>query len=144
MRSSIALSLMLLACKTVELATCDGGGEPALEVGEGPRDGFAAYADGGTYEGSGNAIDLAFWTTGLDTTEPISTVVRISVDGGSTTDSIAQLTYQCAEATGNGWTSASALLPPAAVDGSSIRIQVSATDHLSTNAALVLEGTLAL
>ena len=143
MRSSVALSLLLLACSG-DPATCDGGGDPALEIGEGNRDSFVAFPDGGTYEGSNNTIDLALWTTGLDTTQAITTVVRISVDGGATTDSIAALTYQCAEASGNGWTSATALLPPAAADGSAVRIQVSATDHLSTNATLVLEGTLAL
>lgn len=136
--------VLVMACNGGGGGTCDGGGDPFLEVGTGSRDAFAPLQDGDTLEGSGSAIEFSLVTTGLDTTQPITTVVRISADGGATTDSVAQLTYQCSQDVGTGWQSVTASLPSEASDGSALAITVSTTDALRTNAAQELSGTLSL
>lgn len=136
------IGLGCVACSG-EPATCDGGGEPAIEAGMGGADAFVPFGDGDTLEGSSTGLQLDLWTTGLDTTQAVTTVVRISADGGPTQDSIAQLTYNCDEGVGHGWTRVTAALPAEAADGSALDVSISATDAARTNASLELSGTLA-
>lgn len=134
----------VVACSGEEPATCDGGGEPMIELGTGEAEAFAPYTDGDTFDGSSSGLRVSLWTSGLDTTQPITTVIRISADGSPTADSIAQLSYSCDDAVGNGWQQVTAALPGEAVDGSALSITISTTDANQVNAQASLTGTLSL
>ncbi len=119
----------LVACsgddgEMVEPGTCDGGGPVSLELGEGGRSDFVAWSDGdlliaedfgGTF-----SVYVELFTSGLDTREPVTAVVRMSVDGGPTTDAIGQQQLQCDEEVGNGWTGVFAPLPDELQDAGSV------------------------
>ncbi len=115
---------------------CEGAGEPAVWVGSGGASGFSEFAagtvvqvvDSGTY---GFSFDLL--SEGLDTTAPISTLVRYSVgDATETQDLIANLNLQCGDE-GTGWTQVFATVPDAFQDASTIGDLDGMSIDLSTN-----------
>jgi len=114
----LAMVLALAACggddgeaaTPVEPGTCDGGGTLMVELGDGGRSDFAPFADGVELPiiTSGGVVGLQteYWTSGLDTTAGSMTVVaRVSVDGGPTSDGIAQRNLLCDDEVGYGWDS---------------------------------------
>lgn len=131
MRALVAMTLV--ACGSPEPATCDGGGELALEIGAGGRDAFVPYSEGDAIRRAGDAVALELWSSGLDTTAPVNGVVRITSTGGSR-DGIASLTLLCGEP-GHGWTSVQAFLPDDAGPGSAITVRAVLTDARGISAS---------
>lgn len=148
----------LVACggeeEPVEPATCDGGGAPSLELGDGGRSDFLAYGDGASipiesYNDS-YTVYIELWTAGLDTAEPVTAVVRTSVDGGSTKDGTALLQLLCDDEVGNGWTGVWAPLPDdlqseaaaQAADGAPVVITATVTDTAGTTVSTEISGSL--
>ncbi|MCB9674614.1 MAG: hypothetical protein H6737_05815 [Alphaproteobacteria bacterium] len=134
--------IALVACSPdLGPPTCEGGGAPLVEVGDGGQTAFVAFGDGATIptRNTPAQADLELWTSGLVTTAGITAVVRIAADGGPTEDSLATLTFVCAD-TGNGWTNVLAALPASAVSGSSLSIDVTLTDSVGTTASTSIEG----
>lgn len=103
-----ALLFALAACTgdATELPPCEGGGDPSVAVGSGGADGFEPWTDGdevaivmsGRY---GFRMDLS--TQGLDTTSPMTLLVRFTLDGETESqDAGATLTFSC-DGEGPGW-----------------------------------------
>lgn len=154
-----AALVALVACGGEEApgepATCDGGGAPSLALGDGGRTDFTPLGDGASipiesYNGS-YVVYIELWTSGLDTTDPMTVVVRTSVDGGPTADALGQQQLLCDEEIGNGWTGVWAPLPgdlqteaaAQAADGAPVVITATVTDALGTTVSTELSGALA-
>ncbi len=142
-----ALAAVLAACTTTAPPTCDGGGDPLLEIGDGGRDDFMAFADGVTLgtTGSPPGVNLQLQTSGLDTTQNVTAVVRIAADGGPTEDNLAALSLQCesaADGTGFGWASVIATIPSSAGAGSSLQIDATITDWRGISATTGLSANI--
>jgi len=145
MRAIPLIALVLLGCETESYGppTCDGGGEPLLELGDGGRNAFAPHGPGAVLPTRGDPIglDLDLWTSGIDTTQPVTAVVRISVAGGPTEDSLASLTLICADS-GNGWTNVLATLPSGSASGTDVAVEAVLTDWTGVSVTAQLDGTL--
>ena len=125
-------------------ATCAGGGAPLLELGDGGRSAFVAFADGVALPTSTNGLTLEMQTSGIDTTQNVTAVVRIAADGGPSEDSIAALSLQCesaADGTGFGWAGVIASLPASTVEGSAIDIEAVITDWRGITATTSLSAS---
>jgi hypothetical protein len=91
---------------TTELPPCEGGGDPAVAVGSGGADAFEPWDDGDEVEivmsgRYGFRMDLS--TQGLDTTSPMTLLVRFTLDGETESqDAGATLTFTC-DGDGPGW-----------------------------------------
>ncbi|MEZ4318873.1 MAG: hypothetical protein R3F61_15265 [Myxococcota bacterium] len=139
------LPLLVLAACAPDYGppTCEGGGEPGLELGDGGRMAFVPFEDGGVLptRGTPPGADIDLWTTGLDVGQGITAIVRIAADGGPTEDSLATLVFSCAD-TGNGWTNVLAQLPASAVSGSNVTVEAVLTDVNATTVTAMFEGVL--
>jgi len=136
MRRWLGIALMVGCAE--EPATCEGGGEPTLEIGGGGRDAFVPFSDGDAVPLSGGAAQLDLWTAGLDTTSQVTGVVRIDAGGGSQ-DSIAGLTLLCGEP-GYGWVRVLAALPAGATSGTQLDVSATLTDATGTAANATFTG----
>ena len=140
-----ALPLLLVLGCTPDAGppTCDGGGATTLELGDGGRNAFVPFSGGDTIPTRGEpaGLDLDLWTSGIDTSQPVTAVVRASVDGGPTEDSLASLTLTCADS-GNGWTNVLATLGAGAAPGSTVSIESTVTDWTGVTASTSIEGVL--
>lgn len=139
---SVPAILLLGACAGKEGDTgattaCGGEGDPTLLLGTGSRDAFVELADGETVallqSGDQLAVSLSLLTTGLDTSEPVTAVVNVTVEG-HTGNAIASLSLQC-PSEGPGWVSVTAPLPndydgadPATLSGLPLTLDATATD----------------
>lgn len=122
MRAAVLAGLALVGCAgdtttdggPTELTACEGAGAPSVEVGQGSRDDFVPYGEGDdleiTQDGAGQyGFSLDLLTEGLDTTEAMTTVVRLTLGNDPSDDFIASLVLQCPDE-GPGWTSVFAAL----------------------------------
>jgi len=137
-----------------EPASCDGGGEPMVELGDGGQSDFQAFSDGVTVPidevGGAYGVSTELWSSGVDVTSPVTVVVKVSVDGGPTTDAVGQRNMQCNDDVGNGWDSVFAPLPDhlqtaAAAEGASgseVTITAVITDADGESASGEVTGTL--
>lgn len=118
-------------------ATCDGGGEPLIEIGSGGQLGFEPYAAGEVIEvrPDGSTIETQLWTSGLDTNDSMTVSIRTSIGGGASKDSLATFTLVCNDEEGRGWLSAFPALPDGAADGDIVKIVATATDAQETSAS---------
>lgn len=126
--------LLLAACGNGP-PTCTGGGPLHAEIGERVGDDFRAFSEGDAIpvrqDGGSDALRLDYEIGGLDTTSPVTVVVRIAVDGGSTEDFLASASLDCTEgepATYRAW----AAFPGGLESGQDLRIQSAFTDALGT------------
>ena len=133
--------LALVACGPADpedtLAQCEGGDAPSLSLGEGGLAAFVPWEDGvevPVVDQGGLGIAFQLLSTGLDTSAPVSAVIRMAVDGNQG-DSIASLSLQC-PSEGPGWISAFATLPAAEqshdaayFDGVPATVHATATDQ---------------
>ena len=137
----ILACLLVAGCETPEEfgpSTCEGGGEPRIEIGTGGRNSFVGFEPGQSVRERNNGLTMDLFTSGLNVLEPVTTVVRIAADGGGTEDSLASVSYQCTDS-GNGWTTVIANLPQNTNDGSILSIDVVATDPSGTSVSTALE-----
>ena len=118
-------------------ATCDGGGEPLIELGSGGQLGFEPYADGEQVpvRPDGETVEVQLWTSGLDTTESMIVTVRTAINGGESRDSTASFTLVCPEEEGRGWLTVYPYLPVEAADGDRVTVTATATDAQETSAS---------
>jgi hypothetical protein len=114
-------------------ATCDGGGEPLLEAGVGGQLNFEAFGDGDLVpvRADGETIEVQLYTSGIDTTDSVTVVIKTSVGGGTTRDSINSFTLVCNDDEGRGWLGAYPFLPATAKDGDTITLSATVTDSSS-------------
>lgn len=96
------LAVLALGCdggEGTELSACEGAGDPEVAVGDGGADAFSAWEGGQevpiVQSGSwGFRIELQ--SRGLDTTSPMTLLVRFLVAGDTETqDAGATVTFQC-------------------------------------------------
>jgi len=140
----------LWACTTSEeLPPCEGGGTPSAQIGEDADGGFLAFQDGDDLLVSDDGgATYGFWfdyrLTGLDTSQPVTVVLRLSFDGGSSNDYLAQANLSCQDP-GPARYSAFAALPsqyqsaPEALDGHSAEVDSVFTDGRGVSAEVVVE-----
>jgi hypothetical protein len=137
-------------------AQCDGSGAVSLRLGHGGRTTFDEYGAGEdlpivTGPSSGAwGVTLEVLTTGLDTSEPVSAVMRVITASADTTY-IGVLMLQC-PTPGPGWVALHADFPDedqsqaaaGAYDGDVADVLLTLTDHTneyaSTSVQLVLTG----
>ena len=136
------VALGLVACAGEEEGgfgppTCDGGGEPLIELGSGGQLGFEPYAAGELVpvRPDGETIEVQLWTSGLDTNDSMTVSIRTSIGGGPSRDSLATFNLVCNEEDGRGWLSAFPFLPEGAADGDVVTVVATATDANSTSAS---------
>lgn len=117
--------------------TCDGGGEPLIEIGSGGQLGFEPYAAGELVpvRTDGETIEVQLWTSGLDTTDSMIVTIRTSIDGGESKDSTASFTLVCNEDEGQGWLGAYPFLPNGFADGDIVTVVATATDGHDVSAS---------
>jgi hypothetical protein len=110
--------------------TCDGGGEPLIEIGSGGQLGFEPFAAGELVpvRPDGETIEVQLWTSGLDTTDSMIVTIRTSIAGGASKDSTASFTLVCNDEEGRGWLGAYPFLPDEAEDGDLVTVVATATD----------------
>ena len=93
---------------TTPATACEGSGDPVVELGTGGLSGFAAWNDGDTVaiedDGTGRFGYFAdLLTTGVDTTAPVTTLIRFTVGDDTTSEDVgATLSFQCPNE-GPGW-----------------------------------------
>jgi hypothetical protein len=154
MRGWVAIALV--GCGKDEVsdpATCDGGGTPGLELGDGGQLAFAPWSAGDavpiTQQGDYGFV-VQLHTTGLDTTATVVSFVRFAIGAETTTTDVGgSLTFQCLD-DGTGWTQVFATLGDdrqaasqvAALDGEALHLTVTATDQAGDEADQSLELTL--
>lgn len=139
------LTALFTGCTAADPPTCEGGGAPLLELGDGGRTDFEAFADGVALPTTGSpaGVNLEMQTSGIDTTQGVSVVVRVAADGGPSEDNLAVLSFQCASAadgTGFGWANAIATIPADATPGSALTIDAVATDWRGITATTTLSA----
>jgi hypothetical protein len=135
---------------TETLSQCEGGDAPTLQIGEGGLASFTPWQDGQEVEvvDQGDlGVSLQLLSTGLDTTEPVSAVIRVTTLG-SDGDAIANLSLQC-PSEGPGWISVFAPLPSAVQDGGAdyldgvpATLHATATDQRGISASADLDVVL--
>lgn len=91
-----------------ERTACEGGGAPTLELGLGGRSAFVPFDTGDdieiTQDGAGAyGFGFELLTTGLDTTESVNAVLRVTVGTDPVQDFIALFNLQCDEDLGVAW-----------------------------------------
>jgi len=131
-----SMLLVFAACaeKVVEAdaTECEGAGEPALEIGTGGIASFDVWSDGTSVEVlEGDEIRVELLTTGLDTTGPVSVVIRMDT-GGASDDALSSVSLQC-PSEGPGWV---ALLAPLPGDGDELTLTATATDEAGDSATV--------
>jgi hypothetical protein len=149
----MALGLLgAVACDEggTELTACEGAGAPDLFVGDGGADEFLPWEEGQAIPitQSGNwGFRIELQSRGLDTTSPVSVLVRFTVgDETETQDAAAMVTFQCSGET-PGW--AGLFVPlddedqseagAAALSGQAFHLTASAVDAADDDATA--EGT---
>ena len=141
MWNGMAMALLLGACSGEDQGdlygppSCDGGGEPLVEIGSGGQLGFEPYADGDLVpvRADGETIEVQLWTSGIDTTDSVLVTIRTSLDGGASKDSSSTFTMVCDEDSGHGWLGAYPFLPDGAEDGDLVTVVATVTDSLETS-----------
>ncbi len=135
------LSCFLVACGPEEVADdvteCAGAGEPTITLGTGSLSAFVAFQDGDSVAVTEDGVQLALLTTGLDTSSPVTAVLKVGIDGENA-DAIASLSLQC-PAEGPGWIQVVAALPagvdPATASGLTLTLDAVATDARDVTAS---------
>lgn len=143
--------VLLAACDDepvpTDLTLCEGAGDPSVQVGEGTLTGFSAWGDGDrvTVDQDGGGVwgfQLSLLTEGLDSTAPVSTLVRYTIGGGTTTEDVAaNLSLQCPNE-GSAWAGVRVPLDDtlqdaatvAGLDGASLDLSVTMTDQAGDTA----------
>ncbi len=130
----LGISILLAACGPEEVVDegteCEGAGEPTLTLGTGSLSTFVAFEDGDSVAVTDAGVQLALLTTGLDTTSPVTAVLKVGI-GGDNADAIASLSLQCPEE-GPGWIQVVAGLP-AGVDAASVSGMTLTLDGVATD-----------
>lgn len=147
----VALAL-LGACSPTE-STCSGGGDPSVAIGVEEVVGeFVPYEDGDPVpvaDDGGPGLEFAFEIGGLDASEPVGVVLRLSRPGEGTTDYLANANLRCTDP-GPARYGASAPWPatwpePSLLDGTPITVGAVFTDVHGVSAEvsidLVVEAT---
>lgn len=152
MRAELAiLGLLALGCSedapvdgdsedTDVVDPCAGVGEGTLELGSGGRAGFQPFEDGEAValqqDASGWGLRLELLTTGLDTTEAATSVVRVRFEPGAPTeDYLGKVMLQCDPEEGIAWIAVHAPIPepwqsyPASLAGATLEVSATVTDH---------------
>ena len=121
--------------------TCDGGGEPIVEIGSGGQLGFEPYGNGELVpvRADGETIEVQLWTSGIDTTDSVLVTIRTSIGGGASKDSSSTFTMVCNEDDGHGWLGAFPFLPDEAADGDIVAVVATVTDALETSVSSEVE-----
>lgn len=156
--TTVLLAFGLVGCAgedgeatAAEPGTCDGGGTLSVELGDGGRNDFMAFSDGEVLpvEQAGfYGVGVELWTSGLNTTESVTLVARLSVDGGPATPATALRNLLCDDEVGYGWDSIVTPFDddyqsdPASVDGLPYELTVVITDTDGETATGELTGTL--
>ncbi|MBW1877256.1 MAG: hypothetical protein JRI25_03595 [Deltaproteobacteria bacterium] len=142
--------MALFACSgTEDLPPCEGGGTPSALIGEDADGEFLAWEDGDSLVLSDDGgSTLGFWfdyrLTGLDATLPVTVVLRLSFDGGSSNDYLAQANLSCQDP-GPARYTAFAALPaeyqsaPEGLDGTSAGVDTVFTDGRGVSADVVVD-----
>ena len=126
--------VMLAACAGEEVegygpATCDGGGEPIVEIGDGGQLDFAPFTDNDTVDlRSDGSIEVQLFTSGLDTSNTVTVSIRTSIGGGTTRDSLSSFNLVCNDDIGHGWLGAYPGLPDGVQAGDVVDVVATVTD----------------
>lgn len=143
--TAMAFLAVLAGCgpedEPVDTATaCEGGGDPTITLGTGSSSDFVAFEDGDVVALSNGGVALAILTTGLDTREPVTAVLKVAIDGENA-DAVASLALQC-PSDGPGWIQVVAPLPaalqdadPATLSGMTLTLDAVATDARDVTAS---------
>lgn len=128
------------------LTQCQGAGEPTVELGGGGLEEFVPWEEGATVtivdQGGTYGFEVELLTTGIDTTAPVTTFLRFTVGGDTTSQDVgATLTFQCPNE-GPGWYGVFAPLDEAyqdplavgGIDGFAMTLDVVVTDQAGDNA----------
>lgn len=140
MRAMTFLVFGLMACSGEDgepgfgPPTCEGGGEPIVEAGVGGQLSFEAYGDGERVpvRPDGETIEVQLYTSGIDTTDTVTVSMRLSVNGGTSRDSLNSFTLVCNDE-GYGWLGAYPFLPTEAADGDTVTVVATVTDAAGTS-----------
>lgn len=136
----LGLGGMALGCAPDEPPSCDGGGTLSVELGDGGRQAFVPFSDGDDLPLNGDRLSVDLWTSGLDTTAPVTASVRVDA-GGASEDSLAALTLVCSD-DGHGWAGVLAALPVGAGAGTTVTVRAALTDAAGETAVGELTGIL--
>jgi hypothetical protein len=123
----------------VEGDLCAGAGPASVELGEGGRDHFEAWEEGGTVSiVKASTGTVGFWvelnTSGLDTAEAATIVYRMRINNGPSDDWVTRTLILCED--GPGWVQSFLELPSEyqsetlaePLDGASVNLTASVTD----------------
>jgi hypothetical protein len=120
-----------------------------VQIGEDADGGFLAWEDGDPLRLSDDGgTTSGFWfdyrLTGLDATEPVTVVLRLTFSGGSSNDYLAQANLSCQEPGPARYTAFAALpaeyqAAPEGLDGVPAEVDTVFTDHRGVSADLMVD-----